>query len=312
MEFKHISVMLEECINALNIKPNGTYMDGTLGGGGHSSEIAARLDKSGTLVMFDLDKTAINFASQKLNSYSCKKIFAHTNFKNFKSVLDENGIAGLDGILLDLGVSSYQIDNSERGFSYMQDGPLNMAMDENAELTAERVVNEYSSDDLERIFRDYGEERFARSIANRIVAARKIAPIHTTKQLVDIITSSIPPKARFCSGHPAKRVFQAIRIEVNGELSGLREALLSMFREGLRSGGRLAVITFHSLEDRIVKEAFHLLASDCICDKRLPVCVCHHKAEGVLVSKKPIIPSDAEINSNPRSHSAKLRVIEKL
>lgn len=312
MEFKHISVMLDECINALNIKPNGTYMDGTLGGGGHSGAIASKLDKSGTLVMFDLDSIAIDFASQKLAPYNCKKIFAHTNFKNFKSVLDENGIAGLDGILLDLGVSSYQIDNSERGFSYMQDGPLNMAMDENAELTAERVVNEYKAEDLERIFRDYGEERFARSVANHIVAARKIAPIHTTKQLVDIITSSIPPKARYGAGHPAKRVFQAIRIEVNGELTGLREALLGMFREGLNSGGRLAVITFHSLEDRIVKEAFHLLASDCICDKRLPVCVCHHKAEGVLISKKPITPSAAEIENNPRSHSAKLRVIEKL
>ena len=312
MEFKHISVMLDECISALNIKPDGTYMDGTLGGGGHSSAIATRLNKQGTLVMFDLDSTAINVASKLLETYPCKKIFAHTNFKDFKSVLAENNIAGLDGILLDLGVSSYQIDNSARGFSYMADGPLNMAMDENAELTAERVVNEYTAEDLERIFRDYGEERFARRVANKIVTARKIAPIHTTKQLVDIITESIPAYARYSAGHPAKRVFQAIRIEVNGELAGLSEALLSMFRDGLRNGGRLAVITFHSLEDRIVKEAFHLLASDCICDKRLPVCVCHHKAEGVLVSKKPIIPSDAEINSNPRSHSAKLRVIEKL
>ena len=312
MEFKHISVMLDECISALNIKPDGTYMDGTLGGGGHSSAIATRLNKQGTLVMFDLDSTAINVASKRLETYPCKKIFAHTNFKNFKSVLAENNIAGLDGILLDLGVSSYQIDNSARGFSYMADGPLNMAMDENAELTAERVVNEYTAEDLERIFRDYGEERFARRIANKIVAARKIAPIHTTKQLVDIITESIPASARYSAGHPAKRVFQAIRIEVNGELAGLSEALLSMFRDGLRSGGRLAVITFHSLEDRIVKQAFNLLASDCICDKRLPVCVCHHKAEGVLVSKKPILPSTAEIASNPRAHSAKLRVIEKL
>ena len=312
MEFKHISVMLDECIEALNIKSDGVYMDGTLGGGGHSSEIASRLNKNGTLIMFDLDNDALSSASERLHNFECKKIFAHDNFKNFLSAMEENDITSLDGILLDLGVSSYQIDNAERGFSYITDGPLNMAMDEHAKLNAEIVVNEYSEDALERIFREYGEERFAGRIANAIVSARKRKKLHSTLELAEIIASAVPAKARYSGGHPAKRVFQAIRIEVNGELDGLRESILSMVRNGLHSGGRMAVITFHSLEDRIVKDAFNLLASDCICDKKLPVCVCHHKAEVRLLNKKPLLPTATEIKSNPRSHSAKLRVLEKL
>ena len=312
MEFKHISVMLDECIAGLSIRASGVYMDGTLGGGGHSSEIAKRLDKDGTLVMFDLDKEAIAFASKRLEPFPCHKIFAHSNFKDFKQVLAENKISGLDGILLDLGVSSYQIDNPERGFSYIADGPLNMAMDADSPLTAEVVVNEYTETELERIFKDYGEERFSKSIASAIVKHRREKRIDSTLELANIVASAVPAKFRFNSGHPAKRIFQAIRIEVNGELSSLNDCILSMFREGLNAGGRLCIITFHSLEDRIVKNAFNLLSSDCICDKRLPVCVCHHKKEGVLVNKKPITPSEAELEANPRAHSAKLRIIEKL
>ncbi len=312
MEFKHISVLLNECIEALNIKPNGWYMDGTLGGGGHSNQIAQRLDKNGGLVMFDLDKEAISFAKERLKDNKCSMIYAHTNFKNFKEVLVQNNIAGLDGILLDLGVSSYQIDNAERGFSYMQDGELNMAMDADADLNAEKVVNTYSQEDLTQIFSTYGEEKFSKSIAKAICEARKVKPITRTKQLVDIIVNAVPAKFRFSAGHPAKRVFQAIRIEVNGELEKLRECILSMVRDGLKQGGRLAIITFHSLEDRIVKDAFNLLASDCICDKNLPVCVCHHKEEVKLINKKPILPSEEECEQNSRAHSAKLRVLEKL
>ncbi len=312
MEFRHISVLLNECIGALDIKPNGWYMDGTLGGGGHSGEIARHLDSDGGLVMFDLDTEAINFASERLKNNNCQMIFAHENFKNFKQVLAKNNILGLDGILLDLGISSYQIDNAERGFSYMQDGELNMAMDSSAELTAEVVVNTYSEDDLVRIFRDYGEEKFAKSIARAICIERKKSPIKTTKQLSEIILNAVPPKFRFNAGHPAKRVFQAIRIEVNGELENLREAIISMVREGLKSGGRLAIITFHSLEDRIVKEAFNYLSSECVCDKKLPVCVCNHHSEAKLINKKPILPTESECEQNSRAHSAKLRVLEKL
>lgn len=312
MEFKHISVMLNECIEALDIKPDGVYIDGTLGGGGHSAEIAAKLDERGTLIAFDLDTDALNFASERLKNNKCKMIFAHSNFKDFRRVLDENNIDRVDGILLDLGVSSYQIDTPERGFSYMADGALNMAMDKDAALTAQTVVNEYAVEDLERIFRDYGEERFAKSIAKAIVAERRKSPITTTKELADIVSSAMPAKFRFTGGHPAKRVFQAIRIEVNGELAGLKECVLSMARDGLKTEGRMAIITFHSLEDRIVKEAYNLLASDCICDKRLPVCVCHHTAEVKLINKKPIVSTEKELEANPRAHSAKLRVLEKL
>lgn len=311
MEFKHIPVMLNECIDALKIKPNGAYMDGTLGGGGHSSVIASKLDTAGRLFCFDLDCEAIEFAKTKVKSTG-QVTFVHDNFKNFVSTLEANNIAGLDGILVDLGVSSYQIDNPERGFSYMNDGPLNMCMDANATKTAETVVNEYSLEELVRIFRDYGEEKFARKIAGAIVEYRQSQRITTTKELADIVAESIPAKFRYQNGHPAKRVFQAVRIEVNGELEGLREFLIDCVRKGLNSGGRLAVITFHSLEDRIVKDVFKMLSTDCLCDKRLPVCVCHHTAEVSLVSKKPILPSAEELEINSRSHSAKLRVVEKI
>lgn len=311
MEFKHISVMLDECIEALNIKPDGIYMDGTLGGGGHSSVIASKLNNKGKLICFDLDKDAINFAKTKVISKG-QVIFANTNFKNFMSVLQENNIKSLDGILVDLGVSSYQIDNPERGFSYMQDGPLNMCMNQNSDITAQTVVNEYSEQKLSEIFFKYGEEKFSKSIARNIIKARANSPITTTQQLVKIIEYSIPAKERYKSGHPAKRVFQALRIEVNAELDNLKEFLFDCVRLGLNKDGRLAVITFHSLEDRIVKDAFKELSTDCLCDKRIPICVCNHKAEIKLINKKPITPSQEELQNNTRSHSAKLRVIQKI
>lgn len=311
MEFKHIPVMLNECISALNIKPDGVYMDGTLGGGGHSSVIASRLNEKGTLICFDLDEEAIKAASERVKSKG-KVIFVHSNYKDFVKAMAENGISGLDGILVDLGVSSYQIDNPERGFSYMNAGPLKMTMDEGQKLDAETVVNNYSAERLTQIFRDYGEERFARQIAENIVKARQLSRIQTTTELAEIVANSIPAKFRFANGHPAKRVFQAIRIEVNGELSGLSEFLIDCVRKGLNKGGRLAVITFHSLEDRIAKDAFNMLATDCLCDKKLPVCVCHHSAEVKKISRKPILPSADELAQNSRSHSAKLRVVEKL
>jgi len=310
MEFKHYSVMKDECISNLSIKPGGVYMDGTLGGGGHSYAIGQCLKRKGQLVMFDLDSDAIEASKQRLAQIKCKKHFINDNFKNFKIYIDELGLK-LDGALLDLGVSSYQIDEPQRGFSYINNGPLNMAMDKTSGFTAVDVVNGYTQSELERIFRDYGEERFASQIAKAIVSKRKQDPILYTGQLSDIIVNAVPTKFRF-DGHPAKRVFQAIRIEVNGELNKLKECLISIVRDGLNSGGRLVVLTFHSLEDRIVKEAFQMLSSDCICDKKIPVCVCKHKAEVKLINKKPIVASEVEQAENPRSHSAKLRVIEKL
>jgi len=311
MEFKHIPVMLDECVSALNIRPNGVYMDCTLGGGGHSSVIASKLGPDGTLICFDLDSEAISVARERVKSRG-KVIFVHRNYKDFESALLENNIARVDGILVDLGVSSYQIDNPERGFSYINSGPLLMTMDASQSLDAEVVVNTYSAEKLEQIFRDYGEERFAKAIANNIVATRQTERITDTLRLAEIVANSIPAKFRYLGGHPAKRVFQAIRIEVNGELNNLREFLFNCVRKGLSKGGRLAVITFHSLEDRIAKEVFSELSSDCICDKSLPLCVCHHVAEVKKISKKPITPSDSELANNPRSHSAKLRVVEKL
>ena len=311
MEFKHIPVMLNECIDMLNIKSNGNYMDATLGGGGHSSVIAGKLNSAGKLICFDLDKEAIAFAKTRVKSQG-QVIFVNDNYKNFYKYLDQNNINRLDGILVDLGISSYQIDNPERGFSYMQDGPLNMCMDKDAKFNAENLVNEYTEQQLSKIFFEYGEEKFSKKIANNIVKARKIQPIITTLQLAKIIEESIPLKFRFANGHPAKRVFQAIRIEVNGELDKLKEFLQDCVRLGLNKDGRLAVITFHSLEDRIAKETFKELNQDCICDKKIPICVCHHKAEVKLVTKKPILPSEQELQLNSRSHSAKLRVVQKI
>ena len=310
VEFKHFSVMKAECIQALDIKPDGVYMDGTLGGAGHSAEIASKLDK-GKLIMFDLDSDAISAAKSRLAGYNCQKYFIKDNFKNFYQHIEELWVK-LDGVLLDLGVSSYQIDEPTRGFSYISDGKLNMAMDKDAEFTAFDVVNNYTQSQLEKIFFEYGEEKYSKQIASAIAKSRKIKPIETTKQLSDLIYNAVPPKYRYSSGHPAKKVFQAIRIEVNGELDGLKDVLIDIVRRGLNKGGRLAVLTFHSLEDRIVKETFNMLASDCICDKKIPICVCKHKAEVKQIVKKPLLPSDEEIKINSRSHSAKLRIVEKL
>ena len=308
MEFKHQPVMLNECVTNLAIKPNGIYLDGTLGGGGHSAEILSHLT-TGRLLAFDKDETAIDFCKQKFKD-NPNITFFHDDFKNFSVRLDEAKIDGVDGILLDLGVSSYQIDTPERGFSYMLDAPLDMRMNLDQAKTASDVVNHYTETELEDIFSRFGEEPFSRRIAHAIMLARKNRPIDTTLQLVDIIQKTVPPQ-NASKGHPAKRVFQALRIEVNGELDKLQDCIVSMARR-LNTNGRLCVLTFHSLEDRIVKDAFNMLSSDCICDKKLPICVCHHKREVKLVNKKPLTASEQELTHNPRSHSAKLRVVQKL
>ena len=304
--FKHIPVMLNECIDALNIKSGGTYVDGTLGGAGHSSKI---LEKGvGLLIGIDKDDDALAFAGDRLKGYDNARL-VKSDFKNFVNVLDGLGIEKVDGVLLDLGISSYQVDNGERGFSYRVDAPLDMRMDRTKEFSAYDVVNNYSENDLKRILFTYGEESWAPKIARNIIEARKEGPIETTLQLVSIIEASIPRKF-WGSGSVAKKTFQAIRIEVNGELDGLDEVLRQM-AERLNAGGRLAVITFHSLEDRIVKNVFKELSTDCICDKRVPICTCGHKAIGRLVNKKPIEASREELIANKRSSSAKLRVFEK-
>lgn len=310
IEFLHKSVMFDECMQALNIKPDGIYVDGTAGGGGHSSGIAARLT-TGRLIAIDQDADAIRAAGERLAEYGDRVTLVRDNFRNVSSVLDSLGIERIDGILLDLGVSSYQLDTAERGFSYNADAPLDMKMDQRRKLSAYNVINEYSADRLRRILYDYGEERFAPRIAAAIVAQRQKAPIETTGQLVDIIKGAIPAAAREGGHHPAKRSFQAIRIEVNGELDVIEPALSAAVAR-LDRGGRAAVITFHSLEDRIVKKTFATLASGCTCPKDFPVCVCGKKPVVKNVSGKPIQPGEAELAANPRSRSAKLRVAEKL
>ena len=309
MIFAHKSVLLWECIDALNIKPNGIYVDCTAGGGGHSSEILNKL-ASGKLVDIDKDIEALTVCKNRFQGKP-NVLFAHSDFKQFDDVLDEFGIDKVDGILADLGVSSYQIDNPERGFSYMaSDAPLDMKMDASQSLSAKDVVNTYTEAQLFAIIRDYGEDKFAKKIAYNIVQARQKQPIETCGQLVEIIDKSIPFAAKRNGGHPAKRTFQALRIEVNKELDGLDNALRRMV-DRLNPGGRLAVITFHSLEDRIVKHCFADLATDCICPPSLPICVCDHRAQGSVVTRKPILPSDEELAQNSRSQSAKLRVFEK-
>ena len=309
MEFGHIPVMLNECIDNLCISPAGVYIDGTLGGGGHSSVILSKLC-GGRLIAFDKDQVAIQHCKQTLAKYKDKITYINDDFKNFAKHLDELGIDKIDGVLLDLGVSSYQIDTKERGFSYMHDAPLDMRMNTEQQKDAWQVVNNYQECKLVEIFSNYGQEPFSKRIAHAIVTSRKVHSIDTTLQLVDIIQSAVPHKSTV-QGHPAKRVFQAIRIEVNGELECLYDCLLSMARR-LKSGGRLCVLTFHSLEDKIVKDAFTLLTTDCVCDKKIPVCVCHHKKEGMLINKKPITAGVDELKTNPRAHSAKLRVYQKL
>ena len=308
--FAHRSVMLEPCMQALAIKPDGIYVDGTCGGGGHSFEIAGRLT-DGRLIGIDQDEAAISAAGKRLSVYGERVTLVRNNFRHVADVLDELGIAEINGILLDLGVSSYQLDTPERGFSYMADAPLDMRMDKRAAKTAYDVVNGYAESDLRRILFDYGEERFAPRIASRIVEAREKHPIETTGELVSIIKSAIPAAARDGGHHPAKRSFQAIRIEVNAELDVIRPALEAAM-ERLAPGGRMAVITFHSLEDRIVKETFAAMASGCTCPRGLPVCVCGKKPSVKVITRKPILPDEEELADNPRSRSAKLRVAEKI
>ena len=310
MEFNHISVLLNECLEGLNIKENGIYVDGTLGGAGHSSEILKKLSNEGRLIGIDQDTDALKAAKERLENYS-NVTFVHSNFSSIENVLNNLNIDGVDGILMDLGVSSYQLDEGERGFSYMKDAPLDMRMNRENDFSAYNVVNEYSEEDLYRIIRDYGEEKFAKRIASFIVENRQEKNIETTLELVEIIKNAIPAKARREGPHPAKRTFQAIRIEVNSELSILNKTIEDGV-EKLNKGGRMAIITFHSLEDRIVKNKFRDLAVSCRCPKEFPVCVCGEKAKVKIISRKAIEPTKEEVEINPRSRSAKLRVIEKL
>ena len=310
MEFSHAPVMPDECISNLDIKEDGIYVDGTIGGGGHSSLICSRLSEKGTLIGIDRDMDALDASRKRLSEFKCTKHFVQSNYSGIKRVLEELGISGIDGALLDLGVSSFQLDNPERGFSYMNDAPLDMRMDQNSGFTAGDVVNTYSEKELAKIIRDYGEERWATRIAAFVVRARKEKNIETTGELVQIIKNAIPASARRDGPHPAKRTFQAIRIEVNDELGQLKRAVTD-FIDVLAPGGRLAIITFHSLEDRIVKEACNKRANPCTCPPELPVCVCGKVADVKKITKKPVTPGDEETETNPRSRSAKLRVLEK-
>ena len=307
---EHKSVLLHECIENLNIKPDGIYVDGTLGLGGHSMEIAKRLT-TGRLIAIDQDETAIERSKARLTPWAERITFVHGNFRSLGKILDDLGIDRVNGMLFDLGVSSPQLDEAERGFSYMADAPLDMRMDQSAPVTAWTVVNTWPERELVRILRDYGEERYAPAIARRIVQTREQAPIETTLQLVDIIRSAMPPAALREKQHPAKRSFQAIRIAVNGELDAL-PPMLEAAVSHLNAGGRLAVISFHSLEDRIIKKTMQALATGCTCPPDFPVCVCGKKPKIRLVSRKPIVSGDAELAENPRARSAKLRVAEKL
>ena len=309
--FGHHPVLREECIDNLAIRPDGIYLDGTLGRAGHSCEIARRLNADGRLIGLDRDETALEAARRRLAPYMDRVTLVHSNFSRVAEVLDELDIPEVDGMLFDLGVSSPQLDDAQRGFSYMHDAPLDMRMDGTAELTARTVVNDWPYEELRRILYEYGEERYAPAIARRIVAAREEAPIETTGQLVELIKSAMPPQALREKQHPAKRSFQALRIAVNGELDELT-AMLHSAVQRLAPGGRLAVITFHSLEDRIVKKSFQELATGCTCPPNFPVCVCGKKPTVRLVNRKPIIPGPAELAYNPRARSAKLRVAEKL
>ncbi len=310
LEFSHRSVLLDECMEGLDIKPDGIYVDGTAGGGGHSSQIAKRLD-GGTLIAIDQDEAAIAAASARLEPYKQNVRVVRSNFYEVKGVCESLGIEAIDGLLLDLGVSSYQLVTPERGFSYMADAPLDMRMDKRGALTAYDVVNGYPEEKIKKILYEYGEERFSAAIAAAIIRERQKKPIETTLELSNIIKYAIPPFAREGGHHPSKRSFQAIRIEVNGELDVIEPAIRDA-ASLLRRGGRIAVITFHSLEDRIVKQTFASLAQGCTCPKSFPVCVCNNKPTVKIITRKPILPSAEELEENPRSRSAKLRVAEKL
>jgi hypothetical protein len=309
MTFNHKSVLLNEVIESLNIKADGYYVDGTLGGGGHALEVVKRLE-SGKLIGIDRDSDAIKAATQRLNDYINNVIIIRDNYVNIENILKRENIDKVDGIYIDLGVSSYQLDTAERGFTYRFDAPLDMRMDDRNELKASDIVNDYSESELFHIIRDYGEDRFAKNIAKHIVEYRNKKRIETTFELVDIIKASIPMKIQVTGGHPAKRTFQAIRIELNKELEVLTDSLDVMI-DLLKPGGRLSVITFHSLEDRIVKQAFKKAESPCVCPKKFPVCVCGNKSKGRVITRKAILPSEEELEENSRSKSAKLRVFEK-
>ena len=311
MEFKHKSVLLYETVDELNIKPDGIYVDGTLGGGGHSYEIAGRLSEGGRLIGIDQDEDAIKAASKRLEPYMDRVTIVRNNYCNMDKVLDELGIDKVDGIMMDLGVSSYQLDAADRGFTYNVDTALDMRMDQRQEITAKDIVNEYSEFDLYRIIRDYGEDRFAKNIAKHIVAARQEKPIETTFELNDIIKAAIPMKVRATGGHPSKRTYQAIRIELNKELEVLENSI-DMMIDRLKPEGRLCIITFHSLEDRIVKTRFRNNENPCTCPPSFPACVCGKVPKGRVITRKPVVPTDEEINENSRSKSSKLRVFERV
>ncbi len=310
MSFSHKSVLLEETIEGLDIKPDGIYVDGTLGGGGHSYEIAKKLSEKGHLYGIDQDEAAIEAASERLKEYKDRVTIIRDNYENAVSDLKQSGVTGVDGIILDLGVSSYQLDTVERGFSYKYDTALDMRMDLRQPLSAKEIVNDYSQADLARIIRDYGEDKFANNIAKHIVAARQKKPIETTYELNDIIKAAIPAKMRAEGGHPSKRTFQAIRIECNRELDVLKNSLEEMIRF-LNPGGRICIITFHSLEDRIVKSMFKKQENPCTCPPGFPVCTCGKTSLGKVITRKPILPSDEELEVNSRSKSAKLRIFER-
>lgn len=310
MEFKHISVLLEETIRELHIKSDGIYVDGTLGGGGHAWEICRRLSDQGRYIGIDQDADAIAAGSRRLKEFQDKVTIVRDNYVNMPKILKELGIEKVDGILLDLGVSSFQLDEKERGFTYREDVPLDMRMDQRQELTARDIVNEYSEMDLFHVIRDYGEEKFAKNIAKHIVSRRQEKPIETTGELIEIIKNAIPKKVRAVGGHPAKRTFQAIRIECNHELDVLKDSIDAMI-DLLNPKGRLCIITFHSLEDRIVKRAFKKNENPCICPPNFPVCVCGKVSKGRQVTRKPIVPGEEELEQNKRAKSSKLRVFER-
>ncbi|MBQ8578984.1 MAG: 16S rRNA (cytosine(1402)-N(4))-methyltransferase RsmH [Clostridia bacterium] len=309
--FSHYSVMLSECIDGLNIDPHGTYVDCTLGGGGHSLEIAKRLQAGGRLICIDQDPAALAAAGARLSDYADRITFVHNNFSNIRAILDDLGVDNVNGALIDLGVSSYQLDTPERGFSYQHDAPLDMRMDPSSPRSAYDIVNGESFEELRRIISEYGEERFANSIAKNIIRAREEKPVETTFDLVDIIKRSIPAKNRQEGGHPAKRTFQAIRIAVNDELAIIEPTVKSLISV-LAPGGRLCVLTFHSLEDRIVKQTYQAAAKGCTCPPDFPVCICGKKPEIEIITRKPMTASEEELAENNRSHSAKLRICEKI
>lgn len=310
MAFKHTSVLLEETVDGLAIKPDGIYVDATLGGGGHAYEVCKRLNSKGSFIGIDQDAAAIEAASARLLDFGERVTIIRSNYCDMKPRLHEIGIDKVDGIVLDLGVSSYQLDTAERGFSYRADAPLDMRMDQRQKMTARDIVNDYSEADLFRVIRDYGEDRFAKNIAKHIVMEREKGPIETTGQLNEVIARAIPMKIQKTSGHPSKRTFQAIRIELNHELDVLRDTLDTMI-DLLNPGGRICIITFHSLEDRIVKSSFRKNEDPCICPKNFPVCVCGNVSRGKVITKKPILPSEEELECNSRSKSAKLRIFER-